>query len=162
MPMNAETIIRQLDLKPHPEGGFYREVHRSGRLTSFPGFTGPRSICTSILFLLSGDDFSTFHRIRQEEIWHFYAGSALQLHLFEHGLSPYRCLSLGKNLAKKETPVIVVPAGSAQAAETKGKWTLAGCTVAPGFDFSDFTIADKAELLADFPNDAQIILRLSR
>ena len=160
--MNAETIIRRLDLKPHPEGGFYREVYRSGQLTSFPGFTNYRNICTSILFLLPGDDFSTFHRIRQDEIWHFYAGSALKLHVFEHGSSPYRCLKLGKSLANQETPLTVVPAGSAQAAETTGKWTLAGCTVAPGFDFSDFTIADRGELLADFPNYAPIIFRLSR
>ena len=160
--MNVETIIRQLDLKPHPEGGFYREVYRNGQLASFPGFTGSRSFCTSILFLLRGGDFSTFHRIRQDEIWHFYAGSALKLHLFEHGLSPYRCLRLGKNLTNRENPLAIVTAGSAQAAETTGEWTLAGCTVAPGFDFSDFTIADRAKLLADFPNYAPIILRLSR
>jgi predicted cupin superfamily sugar epimerase len=159
--MNAETIIRRLDLKPHPEGGFYRETYRSGQLASFPGFAGSRSICTSIFFLLRGNDFSTFHRIRQDEIWHFYAGSALTLHLFEHGPAPYRSLRLGNNLANRETPLAVVSAGSTQAAETTGEWTLAGCTVAPGFDFSDFTIADKAELLADFPNFAPIILRLA-
>jgi hypothetical protein len=132
----AAEIIARLELKPHPEGGHYRETFRDRRADA-----NGRSLSTAIYFLLAQGERSHWHRIDAAEVWHYYAGSALALHIAdERGQHSVR---LGPDLAAGEVPQAVVPAQAWQAAESTGGWTLVGCTVAPGFDFAKFELANK-------------------
>jgi uncharacterized protein len=132
----AADIIARLDLKPHPEGGHYRETFRD------PSFdAGGRSHSTAIYFLLARGERSHWHRIDAVEVWHYYAGDALILRIANEG--PTRSITLGPNIAAGEAPQAIVPASAWQAAESVGDWTLVGCTVAPGFDFATFELAPK-------------------
>jgi uncharacterized protein len=132
--MNAEDIIRLLDLKPHPEGGHFRETFRDTR--SVDG----RSVSTAIYFLLARGERSHWHRVDAADIWHWYAGAPLLLPMGgEAGMGA--TTRLGTDLAAGERPQAVVPAGVWQSAESVGDWTLVGCTVAPGFEFSGFELA---------------------
>ncbi len=131
----AAEIIARLELKPHPEGGHYRETFRDSRRD-----VDGRSASTAIYFLLARGERSHWHRIDAAEIWHYYAGSALNLQIAD-GVGQ-RCISLGPDLAAGEVPQTIVPAQAWQAAESSGDWTLAGCTVAPGFDFAKFELAE--------------------
>jgi uncharacterized protein len=134
--LSAADIIARLELKPHPEGGHFRETFRDPR-TDESG----RSFSTAIYFLLARGEHSHSHRIDAVEIWHFYAGSALTLRIADSEVR--RIVTLGPDLAAGEMPQAVVPAGAWQAAESTGDWTLVGCTVAPGFDFAKFELAPK-------------------
>ncbi len=134
VPTAAEVIAR-LELKPHPEGGHYRETFRDSRRD-----VDGRSASTAIYFLLARGERSHWHRIDAAEIWHYYAGSALNLQIAD-GVGQ-RCISLGPDLAAGEVPQTIVPAQAWQAAESSGDWTLVGCTVAPGFDFAKFELAE--------------------
>ncbi len=122
-------------LEPHPEGGHYRETFRDPR-TDARG----RSLSTAIYFLLARGERSRWHRIDAVEIWHHHAGHALSLQVADG--SGTRTIRLGPDLAAGEVPQAVVPARAWQAAETTGDWTLVGCTVAPGFDFAEFELAE--------------------
>jgi len=135
--LSAAEIIARLDLKPHPEGGHYRETFRDGRTDA-----GGRAASTSIYFLLARGERSHWHRVDAAEIWHYYAGSALSLLIAEDG-KPAQTMTLGIDLRAGERPQAVVPARAWQSAETTGEWTLVGCTVAPGFDFAGFELAPK-------------------
>jgi predicted cupin superfamily sugar epimerase len=135
LPTPAEIIAR-LDLRPHPEGGHYRETFRDSR-TEADG----RAHSTAIHFLLARGERSHWHRIDAVEIWHYYAGSALTLQIADD--AGQRSVRLGPDLAGGEAPQAVVPAQAWQAAESTGDWTLVGCTVAPGFDFAKFELAPK-------------------
>jgi predicted cupin superfamily sugar epimerase len=165
--MTAERLIQHLQLKPHPEGGFYREVYRSaGTIDAAclqPVFDGSRHYATSIYYLLQRGDFSAFHRIRSDEIWHFYAGGTLWLHLVDKD-ARYQRLQLGNTLTEDTEFQVVMPAGVWFSAEPAPGtlFTLAGCTVAPGFDFRDFEMADKEKLSLEFPQHREIIQRLCR
>ena len=132
--LTAAEIIARLDLKPHPEGGHYRETFRD----SSPDANG-RSASTAIYFLLARGERSHWHRIDAVEVWHYYAGSALRLQIADSD-GP-RSIRLGPDLAAGDLPQAVVPARAWQAAESCGDWTLVGCTVAPGFDFEQFELA---------------------
>lgn len=132
----AADIIARLELKPHPEGGYYRETFRDSRLD-----THGRSLSTAIYFLLARGERAHWHRIDAVEIWHYYAGSALNLQIADD--RDKRSVRLGPDLAAGDVPQAVVPAHAWQAAESTGDWTLAGCTVAPGFDFAKFELAPK-------------------
>jgi predicted cupin superfamily sugar epimerase len=131
----AADIIARLELKPHPEGGYYRETFRDVSLDA-----GGRARSTAIYFLLARGERSHWHRIDAVEIWHYYAGSALTLHIAHDG-GPLLTVTLGPNLAAGERPQAIVPAQAWQAAESTGDWTLLGCTVAPGFEFAGFELA---------------------
>lgn len=133
-PLTAADIVRLLELKPHPEGGHYRETFRDAR-------AGERAHSTAIYFLLARGERSHWHRVDAAEIWHHYAGTPLTLQISDG--THTESLTLGTNIAAGERPQIVVPAGAWQAAESTGDWTLAGCTVAPGFDFKGFELAPK-------------------
>jgi len=134
--LSAAEVIRLLDLRPHPEGGHFRETFRDPRR----GADG-RSFSTAIYFLLAAGERSHWHRIDAVETWHWHAGAALALQIAgSDGLATVR---LGADLAAGERPQAVVPAGAWQAAESLGAWTLVGCTVAPAFDFSKFELAPK-------------------
>jgi predicted cupin superfamily sugar epimerase len=132
--LTAAEVIARLDLKPHPEGGHYRETFRDAVVNG-----GGRAASTAIYFLLARGERSHWHRIDAVEIWHYYAGSALTLHIADD--TGQRTVRLGHDLAAGELPQAVVPAHAWQAAETTGDWTLIGCTVAPGFDFAKFELA---------------------
>ena len=131
----AADIIARLDLRPHPEGGHYREAFRDPRTDA-----NGRSLSTAIYFLLARGERSHWHRIDAAEVWHWYAGAPLELAISEPGRPAIR-LRLGPDLAAGEQPQAVVPAHAWQAAEPLGEWTLLGCTVAPGFAFDRFELA---------------------
>jgi uncharacterized protein len=134
--LTAAEIIARLDLKPHPEGGHYRETFRDPR-----GDAEGRAFSTAIYFLLARGERSHWHRVDAVETWHYYAGSALTLRIADD--SGAREVALGPDLAAGEQPQAVVPAHAWQAAESTGNWTLVGCTVAPGFEFAKFEMAPK-------------------
>jgi predicted cupin superfamily sugar epimerase len=131
----AEDIIRLLDLKPHPEGGHYRETFRDTRTVD------GRAASTSIYFLLKRGERSHWHRVDAVEIWHYYAGAPLKLEVVD-GASE-EIIRLGNDLAADEVPQVTIPARAWQAAESLGDWTLVGCTVAPGFEFAGLELAPK-------------------
>ena len=131
----ATEMIRKLDLKPHPEGGHYRETFRDMRLID------GRAASTAILFLLARGERSHWHRIDAVEIWHYYAGAPLKLSVVD-GVKE-EIVRLGADIHADEVPQMAVPARAWQAAETLGDWTLVGCTVAPGFSFEGFELAPK-------------------
>lgn len=162
----AEYWIEHLQLQPHPEGGYYRETYRSREEIAPEGlparFKGYRSASTAIHFLLTQKDRSLFHRIKSDEVWHFHYGDPLNIYvLTERGLITYR---LGDDLTKGEALQIVVKANHWFGAATSndGKYTLVSCTVAPGFDFQDFEIAERNQLLREFPDEKEIIIRLTK
>jgi len=163
----CEQIIRSLDLKPHPEGGFFRETYRSEGVIESDNlnsnYTGDRNYSTCIYFLLTSDVFSAFHRINQDEIWHFYDGSPLHLHLIS-GDGVYSKTVIGRDIIRGEVPQFVVPGGSWFAATVinRDDYSLIGCTVAPGFDFRDFELPAREELISLFPQYKIIITELTR
>ena len=134
-PLSAADIIRLLDLKPHPEGGHFRETFRDPRLVE-----DGRAASTAIYFLLARGERSRWHRIDAVEVWHWYAGAPIALEIKQNAEATERVV-LGVNLAGGERPQAVVPPHVWQAAESLGDWTLVGCTVAPAFDFATFELA---------------------
>jgi uncharacterized protein len=134
--LTAADIIARLQLRPHPEGGHYRETFRDSRTDA-----NGRALSTAIYFLLRRGERSHWHRIDAVETWHYYAGAALTLGIADDA---GQCnFVLGPDLARGEVPQAIVPASAWQAAESTGDWTLVGCTVAPGFDFAKFELAEK-------------------
>ena len=150
-PLNADEVVRRLGLRPHPEGGFYGETFRSPLRLTLPDGR-ERNASTAIHYLLPAGAWSTWHRVRADEVWHHYDGGALRL---------YR-LGAGEVRLDRLTPQAVVPAGVWQAAEPEGDAVLCGCTVAPGFEFEDFEIGTAGALVAEFPSEAALIRRLGR
>jgi uncharacterized protein len=132
--VSPAEIIRLLELAPHPEGGHYRETWRA------PAPPGSRAAGTAIYYLLQAGEVSRWHRIDADETWHWYAGSPLALTLSPDGRET-QPLRLGAKLLDGERPQLLVPAGAWQSAESLGPWTLAGCTVSPGFEFESFKLA---------------------
>jgi uncharacterized protein len=131
--LTAAEVIRLLDLKPHPEGGHYRETFRD------PHTVNGRAASTAIYFLLARGERSHWHRVDAVEAWHWHAGAPLELKVHERGAASI--IRLGNDLAAGERPQGIVPADAWQAAQSLGDWTLCGCTVAPGFEFSGFELA---------------------
>jgi predicted cupin superfamily sugar epimerase len=131
----ADEVIAALNLSPHPEGGFYRETMRDAAAP------GERGAFTAIYYLLRRGERSTWHRIRDAaEIWHYYAGAALELTVAREGEKP-AAMVLGSNLKSGQRPQALVPAGVWQSAQSLGDWTLVGCTVSPAFEFSALEMA---------------------
>lgn len=156
---DVRTIIEAYRLAPHPEGGWFREFHRSGRaLGPLPGYPGDRAAVTAIYFLLTKETFSAFHRLRSEEIWIHLAGAPLSLVLLGPDARRLRLAAA----ADGGPPALVVPAGTLQAARTDGVYALVACVVAPGFDFADFELAPREALLREYPAHADLIRALTR
>lgn len=162
----ADHWIKKLGLERHPEGGYYKEVYRSTEVIpqkALPRrYDGPRVFSTFIFYLLGGDEVSYFHRLRSDEIWHFYRGSCLSLYV----LSPAGRLKqtrLGRNFEAGEVFQAVVPAGHwfGAAVGRRNSYSLVGCTIAPGFDFRDFELGQRNELLAVYPRHQAIIKKLA-
>lgn len=167
MHRSADYWIRELQLTEHVEGGAFREVYRSTWLvapTALPNtFDAPRHISTSIYFLLKQDQFSAFHRIKSDELWHFYYGDPLVIYEIEADGSLTEHL-LGNDPAQGQQFQCVVKAGSwfASRVQHGGRYSLVGCTVAPGFDFADFELADRQALSQQYPAHGQLIGALTR
>ena len=132
--LTASDVIRLLDLKPHPVGGHFRETFRD------PRQAGGRALSTAIYFLLARGERSHWHRVDAVETWHWYAGAPLMLEI-SPAEGQIERVTLGGNLAAGERPQAIVPTQAWQAAQSRGDWTLVGCTVAPGFEFSGFELA---------------------
>jgi len=165
--MDASYWIEALELERHPEGGHYRQMYRSNELIQRAGlperFPGPRSFSTSIYFLLSGKDVSHFHRIKSDELWHYHLGSSLSIHFIDLD-GKHQILHLGQDVERKDTFQAVVPAGCwfGAAVNDPDSFSLVGCTVAPGFDFEDFELGSRQELLRLYPQHRAIIELLTR
>lgn len=158
----ASYWVGAFAMKPHPEGGYFAETYRAAETipqSALPGrFTGDRAFGTAIYFLLESHHISALHRIQADEVWHFYAGDPLEVFV----ISPAGALTiirLGNNPERGEVFQAVVPAGAwfGSKPATGSAYSLVGCTVAPGFDFADFELAEAATLLAEFPQHRRII-----
>ena len=164
---NARKIIEKLELQAHPEGGYFKEIYRSGEVIQdayLPErYKGNRSFSTSIYFLLDQEDKSHFHRILSDEIWHFYSGSPILIHCIDND-GQYRIYRLGNNLEKEELPQIIISRTTWFAAEVENKndYALIGCTVAPGFEFMDFELGSEENLKELFPQHADLIKKFTR
>ena len=148
----AEVIINALGLERHPEGGWFRETYRSTEMFPSaalpPRFSGGRSFCTAIYFLLNKGEFSAFHRIKSDELWHFHIGARITIHVITPE-GDYWTLPLGADLFAGDSFQTFVPAGCWFGAEVTGEseFSLVSCTVSPGFDFADFEMAGRDALL---------------
>lgn len=158
---SAQYYIDLLDLLPHPEGGYFKEVYRDP-ITYPPhhNFQGERNYSTSIYYLLQQGNKSCFHRIKSDEIWHHYVGDCILIHYFEN--DELITKKLGKNLEEDELPQVVVPKNTWFAAEPAAdcEYALMGCTVAPGFNFLDFEMASLMDLKAFLANHKSLINKL--
>jgi predicted cupin superfamily sugar epimerase len=163
---SAAQWVSLLTLSPHPEGGYFKETYRSAATvpaSALEGrFAGPRNVCTGIYYLLEQGDFSAFHRIKSDEMWHFYAGGALDLHILHDGV--YSFVKIGRDVEAGEHLQYVVPAGAwfASRPSAQSPFSLVGCTVSPGFDFADFEMARAADLLREYPHYADVVGTLTR
>ncbi len=161
MSLTVEDLVSQFSLLPHPEGGFYRETYRSELAAVPPNGSAERNYSTAIYFLLTEGNFSAFHRIKSDEVWHHYTGASIVVHIIDQD-GNYRQIKLGKAFELGEVPQAVVKAGEWFASEAIGEFGLVGCTVSPGFDFADFVLAERAVLISQFPQHKKIIERLTR
>ncbi len=167
MKKTAKYWIDALNLKPHPEGGYFGEVYRSGEQITREAlperYTKAHAFATSIYFLLPGDQFSALHRLKSDEIWHFYLGSPVKISMIlADGTLAER--TLGPNPDNGQAFQTVIPHGcwfGARVLDVSG-FALMGCTVAPGFEFDDFELGKRSELLKQFPQHKAIIQTLTR
>jgi predicted cupin superfamily sugar epimerase len=163
--MNAkEQLVRLFDLAPHPEGGFFRETYRAAQRVRREGSPDLRNAATAIYFLLGDGSFSSWHRIQADEIWHFYTGDPVAIHVLTDA-GVWTTHRLGNTLLHPGAVFqVVIPAGQWFAAECTpaSGCALVGCTVAPGFEFSEFELADAAALQAAHPEHGNGITRLAR
>jgi predicted cupin superfamily sugar epimerase len=165
--VNAEYWIEKLRLEPHPEGGHFRQTYKADLTlaqAALPvGFPGARAASTAIYFLLEAENFSAFHRLRSDEVWHFYDGAPLVVHVIEAEGKGSRIL-LGRDLEAGQVLQAVVKAGCWFASHVAdwSSFALVGCTVAPGFEFADFEMGPRKELVTRYPLHAELIERLTR
>ena len=165
--MDSKIIIEKLKLLPHPEGGYFKEIYRSNEIIKNSGlperFEGDRNFGTSIYYLLEKEQFSTFHKLKSDETWHFYYGASLLLHIIDEN-GNYKKIILRNDLTNNEVFQYTVLRNCWFAAEVSDKksFSLIGATVAPGFNFSDFEMGKREELISQFPEHKEIITRLTR
>lgn len=161
---SINDVIKKLNLEPLPEeGGYYRETYRSNRKVESTKL-GSKSECTAIYYLITEDSFSALHVVDQDEIFHFYAGSPVEMfQIDEDGNS--KMITLGSDIFEDQEPQVVVPHGTWQGTKLKnskpGAWALLGCTVAPGFDFQNFHIKNRTQLIDIFPKHKENIIRFT-
>lgn len=157
--------VERLNLEPHPEGGFFRQTYRAAEsipAEALPGrFSGARAFSTAIYYLLTAGTFSALHRIHSDEGWHFYAGSELSIYVISPDGSR-SIFQLGTN--GRDGFQVIIPAGSwfGACVDDPGGYALVGCTVAPGFEYTDFELGSRADLLSLFPQAADWVERLTR
>lgn len=156
-----EELVLKLGLQPHPEGGYYKETYRSEEVIHSSDMEGERSMSTAIYFMLTSGNFSAFHRIKSDELWHFYKGAPVKIHVINQK-GHYETVLLGNDIAAGETLQATVPAGFWFASETTGDFSLVGCTVSPGFDFRDFELAERTALTKQYPLLFDVIEKYTR
>ena len=166
MKKDADYWIENLHLKPHPEGGYYCETYRAQEKVNgvyLPSrYRSDRAFSTAIYFLLKGDQVSKLHRLRSDEIWHYYQGSSLTLYIINAD-GALNVRKLGPGVEGEEDFQVIIPAGCWFGAEVNEKdaYSLIGCTVAPGFEFEDFELGKREELMSDYPRYREIIVKLT-
>ncbi len=164
---DPKELINKLGLAPHPEGGYFKETYRSNEVIDEDSlddrFSSKRNYATCIYFLLTSEKFSSFHKIHQDEIWHFYQGSSIELHTISES-GNHEAHIIGSDLTKDEIRQLVVPGNHWFAAKVidPNSYTLVGCTVSPGFDFEDFTLARRSDLIRRFPALTDLITSFTR
>lgn len=162
--LSPDEVIALLGLAPHPEGGHFAEVFRSALGVTSAAHPGPRAASTAIYFLLKAGELSALHRVRSDEVWHHYAGDALELHAITE--TQHTCHRLGRDLSRGERPMAVIAAGVWQAARVvenpRHGYALVGCTVAPGFDFADFELPSREDMFRNLPAHAEWVRKLTR
>jgi len=165
MNQKAKYYIQKLQLEKHPEGGYFREVYRSGEIISIdaPKKNFKRNVSTSIYFLLEGTQISKFHRLKSDELWHFYDGGSVKVYVIDEK-GKLTEIILGKKIKEGEVFQTVIKNNNWFAAEVinKRSFALIGCTVSPGFDFSDFELANRKYLLETFPKHKSIISKFTK
>lgn len=163
--MNFQQLIDKLQLNKHPEGGYFKETYRSEEYVKkedLPDrYGGKRNFYTSIYFMLTKNDISKFHRIKSDEIWHFYQGDPLDIFVIrENGVLDIR--KLGNDLLNSESPQILIEKNQWFAAKISGSnYSLLGCSVSPGFEFDDFELAERGELIQQYPRLKETITQLT-
>jgi len=166
MKQDADYWIHKLGLAEHPEGGYFRETYRSsesvGADTLAERFGGKRNLCTAIYFLLRGDQISDLHRLKSDELWHFYFGSPLTVHVIGEA-GQYQAILLGPNAHAGEVFQASVSCGCwfGATVDIPRTYALVGCTVSPGFNFQDFELGNRANLMQKYPEHARIIKKLT-
>jgi predicted cupin superfamily sugar epimerase len=154
---DVKSIIDRLNLSPHPEGGYYRECYKSKQKVMLPDGT-ERSAGTGIYFLLAEGQLSDWHRVRWDEVWHFYNGDPLLLEIIDQE-GRFQKLKLGDGLMEEEEFQRLVPKNCWQRAYSTGRYSLVGCTVSPGFEFEDFEMIESQKLAQEYPHLSDDILR---
>jgi predicted cupin superfamily sugar epimerase len=158
---NASYYINHLNLQPHPEGGYYREVFRSEQEVLRAGATTVKQACTSIYYLLERGDFSGFHRIASDELWYFHTGAPLFIHVIGENGS-HSQIELSDELSGSLSTVVKAGLWFASEIPSKEGFALVSCAVAPGFEFSEFEMAQKETMLALYPQHGELLERLCR
>ena len=159
--------IKHLNLQPHPEGGFYRETYKSSFEIdhhSLPvGYSGSRKLSTSIYYLLRSGEISRLHRLQSDELWYYHFGSSLKIVMIDPEGKKITKI-LGPRLEKAEQPQVLIPSGTIFGAEVtdSNAFSLLGCLVTPGFEFDDFEVFDKDDLLQAYPKHKDLILNFSK
>lgn len=157
----AAYWINRLQLQPHPEGGFYKEVFRSEMEVNRPPSLIPKKACTSIYYLLENSDYSGFHRIASDELWYFHKGDPLNIHVITPG-GAYNVIELSDSETGNLSAVVTAGSWFGASIPSGNGFTLVSCAVAPGFEFADFEMAEKISLLSMFPQHEAIINKLCR
>jgi len=161
MKNKASYWIDRLDLQPHPEGGYYREIFRSHAVVRRHNESELRNACTSIYYLLEGQDFSGFHRLKSDELWYFHSGQPINIHVLDKD-GGYKCIELSDSETGNLQVFIQSNCWFAAEISSKLGFALVSCAVAPGFDFSEFEMATKSSLSSVYPSQKSLIDRLCR
>jgi hypothetical protein len=155
----AARLVKKLGLEKHPEGGYFKQTYKSDTVVDLEGYDGPRSIATAIYYMLVGNQFSAFHMLKSDEIWHHYAGGSITLYVIDNDgkLSKIKIGGGG-------TPQAVVKAHTwfAASLDSKKSYCLLGCTMSPGFDYRDWALGKRVELLGMYPQHKKIIFRYTK
>jgi predicted cupin superfamily sugar epimerase len=162
--MSADDVKKLLGLAPHPrEGGWYVRTYEAKESVSLRRYSGPRLTGTAIYYLLERGTFSEMHRLKSDEVFHFYAGDAVEMLQLREGHAG-EVVAIGNDLAAGERPQVVVRHGVWQGSRLRagGEWALLGCTVSPGFEFEDYETGDRAELMGLWPEFAEMIAEMTR
>lgn len=161
--MKAEYWVKKLAMEEHPEGGYFVQTFKSDRQFALPGYEGPRSACTAIYYLLESGQFSAFHRMKSDEIWHFYAGGPLALYIIDSS-GNLKKVVMGRDPGNAQVFQATVKAGSWFAASVVGprSYSLVGCIVAPGFEYQDWELGNRNDLASRYPRHRRIIKKYTR
>jgi len=155
----AARLVKKLGLEKHPEGGYFKQTYRSDTIVNVEGYNGPRKISTAVDYMLVGGQFSAFHRIKSEEIWHYYAGGSIMLHAIDKD-GKLSKIKIGRG----GTLQVVMKAGTWLAASLNNKksYCLLGCTVSPGFDYRDWELRKRDQLARTYPRHRALIERYTK